>query len=98
MGGNVTQSLVSHWERGLHSATLQNVSLLAGVLGCEPKDLMPDDLLARIEAGDPGILRRLTARGVVIEIPSIPAARPVCSACSASWSDGHKCRKVRKAA
>ena len=97
-GGKVTQSRVSAWEHGRTGTDPETIGLLAGALAIPPASLMPDDLLARIEAQDPGILRRLAARGIVIEIPGRPPARPVCSACTAPWSDGHKCHRARGAA
>jgi len=93
--GKITQSQISAWECGRSSAGPENVAILATALGKPVAALMPDDLLARISAEDPDVLQRLAARGVVIEISGRPPARPVCSACTSPWSEGHKCRTAR---
>lgn len=70
VGGKVTQSLVSAWERGRQGTDLTMIGTLAEVLAVTVSDLMPDSLLTRIEAEDKALLARLAARGVVIEIPA----------------------------
>lgn len=51
IGGNVTQSLVSAWERGRQGTSVANVRRIARALGLEPEALMPNETLARITAG-----------------------------------------------
>lgn len=44
-GHGVSQSLISRWERRLHSTRIEAVHWLATGLGISPDDLMTDELL-----------------------------------------------------